>query len=559
MDKSPVFGIDLGTTYSCIAYVDEFGRPVVVPNAEGGRVTPSVVQFDGDERNVGSSAKASAVLFPGTTVEMVKRFMGKSEGFYFEYQGVQYKPEEISSYILRKLVKDAEQHTGITIKDVVITCPAYFGIPEREATANAGVIAGLNVLSIVNEPTAAAISYGANEQAGQTVLVYDLGGGTFDVTVIRIEADGIRVVCTGGDHELGGKDWDGRLVNYFVSQWQQQTGSSDDPLSSPETMQDLYIRAEQGKIMLTGKDKVDVPVNHEGARARITLTREVFDELTSDLLERTLGFARDVLSEAAKRGETKIDQLLLVGGSTRMPQVRQRLMKMIQDEGLNIAEPRLHEPEESVAKGAAIYGHRLSIQQEIVIKLADEMGVRPEEVEIEEVTPSDLEKAQQDVAEEFGLQIGTVKTAGQKIIDVTSRSFGVIAWDPKLNAEIVSNIIRINDSLPVEKTQRFGTMEANQDEALIQIVDNLSSDDTFDPALSRKLSDEGARLPLPPGLPKGAPIEITFRLNRQGRLEMYGRDLTGGREIAVELQTEAVMSVEEREEAVARSKSLVIS
>jgi molecular chaperone DnaK len=554
--KTPVFGIDLGTTYSCIAYVDEYGRPVVVANAEGQHVTPSVVQFSGAERIVGKAAKESSVLYPNETVEMVKRFMGSSESFAFLYEGRNYTPEEISSYILRKVVQDAEQQTGMKITDVVITCPAYFGIPEREATANAGKIAGLNVLSIINEPTAAAITYGTNEQSDQTVLVYDLGGGTFDITVIRIESGSITVVATGGDHNLGGRNWDERVVQYFAEEWQSQTGSSEDPLSSSESSQDLYNRAEQAKITLTGREKTDIPVIHEGQRARVTLTRDKFDELTSDLLERTIEMTNQLLQEASSRGVHKIDQLLLVGGSTLMPQVMRRLATEYGAAyGLT---PRVFEPSEAVAKGAAIFGYRLSINQEIVTRMAEQMGVAPEKVNLDAMPTNQREAVEREVASELGLTLKSVKEATTtKVTNVTSRSFGVIAWERNEQRDVVSNLIRVNDPLPATITQTFGTAEANQTLAHIQIVDNLSSAEIYKPEDSRVLGE--TEMQLPRGLPEGSPIEITFHLNEQGRLQMTARELTDGREANVELQTEAIMSAEEVENAAKRATRITVS
>lgn len=233
-----VFGIDLGTTYSCIAHIDEYGRPATIPNAEGDRTTPSVIFFDGESRIVGKEAKNNAVLYPDQVVELVKRQMGQSDWVFF-YDGKEYTPEEISSYIIRKVVGDAETALGISITDVVITCPAYFGINEREATAKAGEIAGLNVRSIINEPTAAAISYGLHEELDQVVLVYDLGGGTFDITMIDIKSGEVNVIATGGDHHLGGRNWDEIVVNYLAEQWMTITGSGEDPLDDLETVQDL--------------------------------------------------------------------------------------------------------------------------------------------------------------------------------------------------------------------------------------------------------------------------------------------------------------------------------
>ncbi|NPV66209.1 MAG: Hsp70 family protein [Anaerolineae bacterium] len=549
---TPIFGIDLGTTYSCIAYVDEYNRPTVVPNSAGDRTTPSVVQFDGDERIVGKEAKNASLLYPDTTVELIKREMG-SKDYTFYYQGEKYTPEEISSYIIRKLVQDAAQYTGYDIRDVVITCPAYFGIPEREATARAGQIAGLNVRSIINEPTAAAIAYGVHEQADQVVLVYDLGGGTFDITMIEIKGGNITVICTDGDHFLGGRNWDELIVTYLAEQWQRETGSSEDPLDSPETLQDLYLRAEQAKYTLTQRDRTDVSVAHAGQRARITLTREKFDELTEPLLSRTVALTRQALAEAARRGYTAFDQLLLVGGSSRMPQVSRRLAAEF---GI---EPKLFEPDEAVAKGAAIFGQKLLLDQEIRIRVAEATGVAPEEVDVQAAAPPVVEAVQEEIARDYGLQIGSVKKQAEtQIVNVTSRSFGVVAWSTQLQAEVVSNLIRRNDPLPASATQRFGTRELGQATALIQIVDNLSTSSQYEPPPASRLIAE-AELRLPPGLPAGSPVEITFDLNEQGRLHAHARELTHGQAVEVEIETELGATEEEIAAAERRARSIVIS
>ncbi|MGH2486873.1 MAG: Hsp70 family protein, partial [Ktedonobacterales bacterium] len=342
-----VYGIDLGTTYSCIAHVDETGKPHIVPNAEGDLTTPSVVLFETtSNRAVGKVAKNSAKLYPKAVAEMVKRQMGNA-AWRFDYEGVDYRAEEISSYILRKVVDDATTFLGLEtpIKDVVITCPAYFGIAEREATARAGKIAGLTVREVINEPTAAAISFGMQDNHDQVVLVYDLGGGTFDVTMIEIKGGAITVVTTDGDKDLGGRDWDAAIVDYLVEEWTSDTGSSEDPTSSPETMQDLWQRAEDAKKALKALHETKVVVSHAGLSAGILLSRAKFDELTADKLERTIMFTKRALDSARARGYTKFDQLLLVGGSTKMQQVPDRLTREF---GI---EPKSYEPDLAVAKG----------------------------------------------------------------------------------------------------------------------------------------------------------------------------------------------------------------
>jgi molecular chaperone DnaK len=554
-EHTPIFGIDLGTTYSCIAYVDEFGRPVVVPNAEGEYTTPSVVLFEGQERIVGTAAKESAVVYPDRVVEMIKRQMGQP-GYIFPYDGKNHTAEEISSYILRKLVRDAERYLNMEIKDVVITCPAYFGTEEREATAHAGEVANLNVRSIINEPTAAAIAYGMHEDQDQTILVYDLGGGTFDITMIEIQSGDITVISTGGDHFLGGRNWDEILVRYLAEAWQQETGSLDDPMDSPETLQDLFTRAESAKRTLSNRESVNVSIAHAGERAAVKLTREKFDELTENLLERTIKLTQDMLDQAAQKEHTLYDQFLLVGGATKMPQVTQRVE---QEFGIT---PQIFDPDQAVAKGAAIYGQKLEIEEEIKIRISSLTGQAMEEISSQTVAPDVVEQATAEVADEMGLRIGTVRHYNNmKIVNVTSRSFGVIALKHGTKAgefvEIVSNLIKINDQVPAQVTQRFGTVEENQQSAEIQIVEDLSNDDEVDPQITEEIGT--ASLNLPPGLPINSPIEITFELDEQGRLHSTALELSSGNIVEVDIQTSRVISKEELEEAMARSGQLVVS
>ena len=541
-----IFGIDLGTTYSCIARMDDYGRPEAIPNLEGSRITPSVVFFDsGDQVIVGQVAKNNAHLFPDQIVEIVKRQMGKSDWTFF-YNGRDYTPEELSSYILRKVVGDAEQYLGVTIKDVVITCPAYFGINEREATAKAGEIAGLNVRSIINEPTAAAISYGLHQDQDQMVLVYDLGGGTFDITMIEIKKGEINVIATGGDHFLGGRNWDEIVVNYLAEEWKTVTGSAENPLDDPQTAQDLFLSAEEGKKALTAREKTDIAVTHAGRREKITLTREKFDELTASLLDRTIEYTRQMLAEAAQKGFTHFDQILLVGGATRMPQVTNRLRQELS------MEPKIHEPDEAVAKGAAWFGQKLAIGDAIKIMIAG-WGQDTENADVQTV-----EKAQAAVAELMGLSLQGVKRAAEMTIrNVTSHSFGVIALETSSGSNIVSNIILKNTTVPAKSSQRFGTAEADQETAEIQIMENSFMDKRAAPEDSEKVGD--AILNLPAGLPAGSPIEVTFELDDQGRLHAEARELTNNSQIVVDIQTTRIISEDKLKEAKVRSKQIAIS
>ncbi len=250
----------------------------------------------------------------------------------------------------------------------MITCPAYFGTPEREATANAGRLAGLNVRAILNEPTAAAIAYGLEQGEDQTVLVYDLGGGTFDITMIDIKDRLIRVICTGGDHRLGGVLWDEAIVMYLAEQFRQQTGEESDPLDDPEVLNDLFLQAERGKKTLTQREKAPFRVTHAGKQARVELDRPRFEEITRHLLDRTIELTHEMLADARAKGHTTFDKIILVGGATRMPQVHDRLVAEFN------LQPEIYDPDEAVAKGAALYGLKESLHEEVQEILAGRDG-----------------------------------------------------------------------------------------------------------------------------------------------------------------------------------------
>jgi molecular chaperone DnaK len=551
-EVTPVFGIDLGTTYSCIAYVDEYGKAVIIPNSEGDRTTPSVVQFEEENRVVGKEAKNSAVLNPNQVVEMVKRHMGEAN-WRFGYNGTEYSAEEISSYILRKLGDDAEQALGTPVKEVVITCPAYFGIAQRDATARAGEIAGFTVREVINEPTAAAIMYGLQNEQDQVVLVYDLGGGTFDITVIEIKGGAITVVATGGDHNLGGRNWDEAVVFYLAEQWKIEAGSSDEPVDSEESLQELWLKAEQAKQALTARQETKVTVTHAGQRIGVTLTREKFNELTANLLERTIDFTKTTMDEARARGFTRFDQLLLVGGSTKMPQVTERLTKELH------LQPKVFDPDEAVAKGAAVYGRKLALDEKIQIKIAEMTGTAADEVDISEVPQQVVARAQESVARDNGLRLASVKKYSEmSVTNVASHSFGIIAIDSKTNKDIIANMVLVNDPLPLSKTQTFLTIDDNQATVEVKVMENgVASARVEDISIGEEIGN--ASLTLPPRLPQHAPIEVTFELQRDGRLHITGREPTSNAAIEIDVQTTHTISDEELQDAKSRSSKVVIS
>lgn len=551
-----IFGIDLGTTYSSIAYVDEYGKAVIIPNAENERVTPSVVFFDENTVVVGEVAKESAKLYPNEVVSFIKRSMGEPN-FIFEYGGERYRPEEISAYVLKKLAQDAQQHLGETISDVVITCPAYFGINEREATRKAGEIAGFNVRQIINEPTAAAIAYGSLDTTqNRVVLVYDLGGGTFDVTMIDIRKESVEVICTGGDHNLGGKDWDDRIVAYLVEKFQEETGITEDILDDPDTWQDLQLSAEKAKKILSQRPKTPVSITHGGKRVKLMLEREKFEEVTEDLLVRTVDFTRDMLDAALQKGYSRFDEIILVGGATRMPQVSERIEKEFD------MAPKVFDPDEAVAKGAAIYGWKLALNDDLIRRISektqktfDASGNLSEMMDTSQITTRDFQEAARELAEDTGYALPSVENAMLRVKNVTSKSFGVVAHNPS-GEEIVFNLVLRNTTVPVNVVKKFYTAVQNQKTVLIRTMESETS--SIEIPLEQATEIKTAVLHLPPNLPADLPIEITFDLNDEGRLHITALETGEYRKVQVEVDTASVIGGEEFEKAKQRSQNLVV-
>jgi molecular chaperone DnaK len=533
-----VYGIDLGTTYSAIAYVDEHGKPVIIPNQESERITPSVVLFDGDNIIVGNTAKDSAKVEPHRVVARIKQHMG-DPNYVFEYEGQAFSPEDISSFILRKVVGDAEIALGDKITDVVITCPAYFGTPEREATANAGRLAGLNVRAILNEPTAAAIAYGLEQGEDQVVLVYDLGGGTFDITMIEIKDRLIRVICTGGDHRLGGVLWDEAIVMYLAEQFRTQTGEPSDPLDDPEVLNDLFLQAERGKKTLTQREKAPFRVTHSGNQARVELDREKFEEITKHLLDRTIELTHEMLADARGKGYTQYDKIILVGGATRMPQVRNRLVAE-----LNI-EPEIYDPDEAVAKGAALYALKESLLdhvQEVLSTQAEAAGQEAKPVDLAQVSEEQVAQALDHLEKELGFTLtGPVRElVNTRIVNVLSKSLGVVARDAQ-SQDVVVYLLPRNSEVPLERMTDFGTDADNQVAVDIRVMSGER--DSADPLDCQEVGI--ATLNLPERLPARSPVRVKFAISKDGRLGVSATDLTGGGSIDVEFETEAVMNAEE--------------
>ena len=544
-----IFGIDLGTTYSCLAYVDETGRATVVNNQEGTNTTPSVVNFASPTQVVvGQIAKENAVIDPQNTVSLVKTLMGNSN-FAINYNGEDKSPEEVSAYILRKLAEDASKLLDTEVKDVVITCPAYFGTAERQATKNAGIIAGLNVIEIISEPTAAALYYGcAKEQEEKTILVYDLGGGTFDVTIMRISAGKIEVICSDGNHQLGGKDWDTEIMNYLATQFCEETGFDGD--FDEYAQQDLRLKAEKAKQQLSSREEVPVMLDAAGLRARISLSRTTFDEITQSLLNESIEKTDAAIAVAKEKGYT-VDEILLVGGSTRMPQVTKALVAKY---GI---EPKILEPDEAVAKGAAIYA--LGAYEGKVDEWKEKVATGQVDVSDEEVK-EEMEK----YAEEASVSSATIPgLMGQKMSEVvtvaTTKSYAIqvlVQGQEKCCNMIIKNEKMENGFVSV--TKQFGTAAENQQTAELIVYESDFDTEYFEVDSDFVLGT--ATLELPGNLPAGAPIQVTFTLNNEGILEVTGRDMTTNREIHATMQATAgtTMSKEDVQAAKAKTKSIAV-
>jgi molecular chaperone DnaK (HSP70) len=548
MNSKKIIGIDLGTTYSCIAHIDEYGKPVVLPNSDGKLTTPSAVYFENEENIiVGEEAKNVSKIYPERVAEYVKRSMGDAS-YTFVVDGKHYRPEEVSAYILRKLVQDASQVLGEEITDVIITCPAYFGVNQREATKNAGEIAGLNVRHILNEPTAAAIFFGLNRaQDNQVVLVYDLGGGTFDITVIALKDNNVDVVVTGGNAYLGGADWDKQLAEYFATEFNKLYPDISSPLDSAHSLQELLKKSEEAKVSLSNKEKYRLSMSHEGERATIELTREQFEEMTSDLLEQTILMTKGVIEEAKEKGCHKIDRIILVGGSSKMPYVTRRIKEEFD------LEPQLLEPDLAVAKGAALGGVTTLAGDMLVEELARIQGVSSSEIVIDQIDEKVLEAAAESAASNAGdrFRLGGKELLGmarRKITNVCSKGFGIVVTSREGEEEIVAFLIHKNTPLPVETTQEFGTMFDNQASVELRVMEQAGEIE------SPKLDDNtqigfGDLVGFPTNLPGGSPILVTFRLEEDGTLKVKGVEPSSNTDLDFDVSVKGgVMSREEIQE-----------
>lgn len=555
MEKKPA-GIDLGTTYSCISCIDDFTeQPQVISNYEGDKVTPSVVYFENDNNIiVGKTAKENAVLEPEAACEFVKRKMGISK-VAITYHGREYSPEQISSRILKKLVMDAEKALDVEIEDVVVTCPAYFGVAERAATKAAAEIAGLNVLEIINEPTAAALYYGCLRNVdGRVILVFDLGGGTFDVTIIKVTKEKIIAVATNGDHELGGKNWDDTIIDYFMDTFREHKGM--DIQFELDAQQDLRNKAEEAKQELSFRERTIKVITVGGMRDRIELTREDFESMTSDKLRRTIDITRNTVEAAAKKGVDTIDEIIMVGGSCRMPMV---------EAALKAAFPRIKihpfEPDEAVAKGAAIHAENLVNKRNVLQKWIDmlEESRSQERIRSDKYSGStvfrtgeltdfiqqnggDADEILGMVAGKSGMSIDELLSHSSRLVNITAKSFGIELVDKKGHS-YVKNVIMKQSKVPTSVSKFVGTYEDNALTAELIVYETDEEEETFEISYHKPLGT--ATLELPGNLPARSRIQVTFSLSTDGLLVIKGKDMTSGNEVKAEMRSDSILSKEE--------------
>jgi molecular chaperone DnaK len=501
-------GIDLGTTFSTIAQVDDTGIPKCLENADASVITPSVVLLADDGKVVvGPSNERISIEDPSHVIEAIKREMGNND-FYIVYQNKKLTPEFISALIMKKLKQDAEKQVG-PIANAVVTVPYYFNDVRRKATQDAGRIAGLNVIDIVNEPTAATLAYAwqRNELGNtslsnkeKTILVYDLGGGTFDVTVVRYTPTNFRVLATDGDVMLGGLDWSRRIVDHVSEQFAKKHDA--DPREDPETLQILSQECENSKRELSNRAQTPINVYYQGKSLTLSLTRGDFERMTADLMQRTRDTTELVIQQAGV-GPEQLEEVILVGGSTHMPVVEQMLIEVCRRKP-----SREVIPEEAVAKGAAIHAAILEAK----------------------ATGGESRMAKGVIS----------RLRSVSATDVNSHSLGVKITDPNDSTRKVNHImIPKNTAIPFEVTQKFVTNSDNQQRIHVTVLEG----DADDPMACEQLGDFRI-FGLPANLPKGSPVEVSYKYDASGRVSVSARELTTGQDASIEIVRESSTDAE---------------
>jgi molecular chaperone DnaK len=538
-----VHGIDLGTTNSAIAHTDLDGRPQVLTGLSGAPTTPSVVLFAGpDEHVVGEGARREARLDPEHVCALVKRRMGDAE-WRFVAHGKAWSAPAVSSLILKSLVADASFATGETPTSAVITVPAYFGDEERRATVLAGTYAGLDVVDVLSEPIAAALAYGfgrldggpATADSHETVLVYDLGGGTFDATVIELADRRISVLAVEGDHQLGGADWDERIALHLSRRFCADNPDAEDPLDDSAGSQALVLAAERAKHQLTDADSSDVVIAHDGARSTVRLTRAEVEEMTAPLLRRTLDLTRACLAEAARRGVARVDRVLLVGGSSRMPAVAAALRDEL---GLD---PQLHDPDLAVARGAALYGEKKELERMVAADLRTRGRLR-DGAPLDDAAAPDLDDACRRVADAYGVPLTQVRRAVEIQVDtVVSRGFGVLAVNGLTGRLETSWLVHRNDRLPIRTSRSYGTMRADQDVIQVTVVEQQGQAESARPE-DVKILIAGEITGIPPGYDEGSEVRVTFEMGFDGVLHVTAFHVDAGIPLQLTATTGATLS-----------------
>jgi molecular chaperone DnaK len=523
-----IVGIDLGTTNSVVATVGDDGTVLVLPNASGGEITPSVVYFEPDGTVVvGDEAVQATAVDPENGVQLIKRAMGTE--FPLVIRGKQHTPESVSALILRQLVTAATGDDCARVS-AVVTVPAYFGHAEREATYQAGVIAGLDVLELLDEPVAAAAHYGLTSGAERTVLVYDLGGGTFDTTVLRICGGAVQVLATDGHSALGGADVDQRLFDVILGRLSEQlTADEVDALTDDKAMlAELVLDTEAAKKDLSARTSRQVVVRTPTTRAAVTITRADLDAACGDLFDTTAEIIDRVL-RAAKLDAAGIDDVIMVGGSSRIPLLSPRLTALLGKS------PRLADPDLAVAKGAAVRAHHLARTPQLTALRARPCG---------------------------GIAAGGTGAGGSgagrstagaprvgEVVPVTPRAVGILiedSFDPSGTRSFVEHLVASNTPLPVERTEeRFGTILENQESARVQVYEQAGPAPSAETGHNRRVLD--GELTGLGSLPAGSLIRITMRIAVDGRLTVIAHEPRSGKELRLEAYVEGVVDGAETE------------